>query len=174
MYLILFSAVPLTLLLYCPIMTIACAVTPWKGFRAASVRHRNKYYTTLHLSTLDRVGHLNIRRAARFHRSFLDTLLLALQRSSAPVYFISHLIRPAHMKSMTVLMGKMDDRHRWRCTTVSIPPIVRNGIRLQMLVQEWRWISVPETGVLVLIRPRRKEIQNTNTQTQSKRTHKRN
>ncbi|AYY47061.1 hypothetical protein EGX89_00045 (plasmid) [Citrobacter freundii] len=64
-------------------------------------------------------------------------------------------MRPAHMKSMTVLMGKMDDTHRWRCATVSIPAVVRNGIRLQTLIQEWRWITVPETGVLVLIRPRR-------------------
>ncbi|MGS6213517.1 hypothetical protein ACVGXO_03950 [Enterobacter hormaechei] len=50
----------------------------------------------------------------------------------------------------------MDDTHRWRWITVSIPPAVRNGIRLQTLVQEWRWITVPETGVLVLIRPRRR------------------
>ena len=137
-------------------MAIVSAVTPWKGFRAASVRHRKHQYTTLHLSTFDRVGHLNLRRAARFHRSFLATLQLALQRNSTPVYFTSHLMRPAHLKSMTNLMGKMDDTHHWRCTTVSIPPAVRNGIRLQTLVQEWRWITVPETGVLVLIRPRRK------------------
>ncbi|MBC2612917.1 MULTISPECIES: hypothetical protein [Enterobacteriaceae] len=156
MYLIILSAVPLTLLLYCPVMTVVSAVTPWTGFRTASVRHRKKHYTTLHLSTFDRVGHLNLHRAARFHRSFLATLQLALQRDSAPVYFTSHLMRPAHMKSMTLLMGKMDDTHRWRWTTVSIPPTVRNGIRLQTLVQEWRWITVPETGVLVLIRPRRR------------------
>jgi len=48
-------------------MTIVSAVTPWKGFRTALVRHRKKHYTTLHLSTFDRVGHLNLRRAARFH-----------------------------------------------------------------------------------------------------------
>ena len=156
MYLIILSAVPLTLLLYCPVMTIVSAVTPWTGFRTASVSHRKKHYTTLHLSTFDRVGHLNLHRAARFHRSFLATLQLALQRDSAPVYFTSHLMRPAHMKSMTLLMGKMDDTHRWRWITVSIPPAVRNGIRLQTLVQEWRWITVPETGVLVLIRPRRR------------------
>lgn len=156
MSLILLFAVPLTLLLYCPVMTVVSVVTPWKGFRAAPVRHRLQHYTTLHLSNFDRVGHLSPRRAARFHRSFLATLQLALQGNSTPVYFTSHLMRPAHMKSMTVLMGKMDDTHRWRCVTVPIPPGVRNGIRLQTLVQEWRWITVPETGVLVLIRPRRK------------------
>lgn len=156
MFLILLSAVPLTLLLYCPIMTIISAVTPWKGFRTALVRHRKKHYTTLHLSTFDRVGHLNLRRAARFHRSFLATLQLALQRDSTPVYFTSHLMRPAHLKSMTILMSKMGETHRWRCTIVTIPPAIRNGIRLQTFLQEWRWITVPETGVLVLIRPRRK------------------
>ncbi|HEY4436081.1 MAG TPA: hypothetical protein VGN40_07945 [Lelliottia sp.] len=156
MYLIILSALQLTLLLYCPIMTIVSAVTPWRGFRTASVRHRKTYYTTLHLSVYDRVGHLSLRRAARFHRSFLATLQLALQRNSDPVYFTSHLMRPAHMKSLAVLMSKMSETHRWRCSTVTIPSVVRNGIRLQILVQEWRWITVPETGVLVLIRPRRK------------------
>lgn len=155
MYLILLSAVPLTLLLYCPIMTIVSVMTPWKGFRAASVRHRKKHYTTLHLSTFDRVGHLNLRRGARFHRSFLATLQLVLQRNNAPVYFTSHLMRPAHLKSLATLMSEMRETHRWRSTTVTIPPAVRKGIRLQTLVQEWRWINVPETGVLVLIRVRR-------------------
>ncbi|MDV5280091.1 hypothetical protein [Leclercia adecarboxylata] len=80
MYLVL--AFPLMLLLYCPIMTFIGALTPWRGFRTASVRHRKKRYTTLHLSVYDRVGYLSLRRAARFHRSFLSVLQLALQNKT--------------------------------------------------------------------------------------------
>ncbi|WP_391488868.1 hypothetical protein [Leclercia tamurae] len=161
MYLLL--AFPLMLLLYCPIMTFIGAITPWRGFRTSSVRHRKQRYTTLHLSVYDRVGYLSLRRAARFHRSFLSVLQLALQNKSTPVYFTSHLMRPAHMKSMTALLKPMADSHRWRCTPVTISSVVRNGIRLHILIQEWRWITVPETGVLVVIRPRLKPQQKSHT-----------
>lgn len=156
MYGVLLLSFPLMFVLFGPLMAIAAAVTPWKGFRTSSVRHRKRRYTTLHLSIYDRVGHLTPRRAARFHRSFLTTLQLAIRKNSGPVYFTSHLMRPAHMKSLKTLMASMEDTHRWRCIAVTLTPVVRNGIRLQILVQEWRWITVPETGVLVLIRPRRK------------------
>ena len=156
MYGFLLLSIPLFLVLYCPFMTLVSAVTPWKGFRAGTVHHRKRCYTTLHLSVYDRVGHLRPRRAARFHRSFLTTLQLALRKSSGPVCFTSHLMRPAHRKSLTTLMASMSETHRWRSTRINLPAVVRNGIRLQMLVQEWRWITVPKTGVLVLIRPRRK------------------
>lgn len=156
MYLLLLLLLPFFLMLYCPFMAFLAVITPWKGFRTSSVRHRRRRYTTLHLSIYDRVGHLTPRRAARFHRSFLTTLQKALRKSDYPVYFTSHLMRPAHMKSLRTLMASMDDTHRWRCIPVTLSPGVRKGIRLQMRVQEWRRITVPETGVLVLIRPRRK------------------
>ena len=166
------SFVPVALILFGPLMWFISAVTPWKGFCIATDTGR---YTTLHLSVYDRVGHLSPRRAARFHRSFLTTLLRAVETGKRPVFFTSHLMRPAHMKSMTALLQPMTDTHRWRRRAVTIPRYVRNGIRLQILIQEWRWITVPETGALVVIRPRKGGVNNTShrnaiemhTQTQS-------
>ncbi|QXB24125.1 hypothetical protein [Lelliottia amnigena] len=169
------SFVPVALILFGPLMWFISAVTPWKGFCIATVRRHTGRYTTLHLSVYDRVGHLSPRRAARFHRSFLTTLLRAVETGKRPVFFTSHLMRPAHMKSMTALLQPMTDTHRWRRRAVTIPRYVRNGIRLQILIQEWRWITVPETGALVVIRPRKGGVNNTShrnaiemhTQTQS-------
>lgn len=152
---LLLFAILISLVLYCPIMTFLCAITPWKGFRTATIRHRKSRYTTLHLSVYDRVGHLSPRRAARFHKSFLTTLQQAVLTGRHPVYFTSHLMRPAHMKSMTSLLSPLADSHRWRYHTVTIPRAIRTGIRLQIFFQEWRRITVPETGVLVVIRPRK-------------------
>ncbi|MEG5552384.1 hypothetical protein UXO11_22675 [Enterobacter wuhouensis] len=149
------GSVPVALLLYCPLMTLISFITPWKGFRTSTVRRKNRFYTTLHLSIYDRVGHLNLRRAARFHRSFLSTLERALHQNAKTVFFTSHLMRPAHMKTMTALLKSMEDTHRWHCRDVTIPLHIRNGIRLQIFIQEWRRITVPKTGVLVVIRPRK-------------------
>ena len=146
-------SIPLALLLYCPMMTFISAITPWKGFRISTARRRNGRYTTLHLSIYDRVGHLSRRRAARFHHSFINTLQQALQQGDGPVFFTSHLMRPAHMKSMTALLTPLAGTHRWRCVPVTVPRAVRTGIRLQVLLQEWRWMTVPATGALVVIRP---------------------
>lgn len=143
----------LTLVLYCPFMTLLCILTPWQGFRLARVQHRRQTYLTLHLSIYDRVGHLNRRRAARFHRSFLTTLTAALQQEPTPVYFISHLLRPAHLRSMTVMLTTAMPACRWHCLPVRIPQCVRTGITIQILLQEWRWVTVPKTGVLVVIHP---------------------
>lgn len=149
-------AVPLTLFLYCPIMAIVCALTPWKGFKTATSRRRRQRYTTLHLSARARIGHLSRRRATRLHRSFLTTLHRALQNDTTPVYFTSHLMRPAHRKSMTALLTSLKGTHRWRCIPVPVSRRVRTGITLLTFMQEWRRINVPDTGVLVVIRPVRK------------------
>lgn len=155
MFFVIACSIPMGLLLYGPFMMLISTITPWKGFRTAKVLRHTGCYTTLHLSVYDRVGHLTPRRATRFHLSFLTTLLQAVESGNNPVFFTSHLMRPTHMKSMTNLLKQMEDTHRWRCHTVPIPRAVRNGIRLQILFQEWRRITVPETGVLVVIRPRK-------------------
>lgn len=149
-------AVPLTLFLYCPIMAVFCALTPWQGFKTTTVRRRKKRYTTLHLSGRARIGHLSRRRATRLHRSFITTLQQALQKEATPVYFTSHLLRHTHLKSMTALLTSVEDTHRWRCVPVTVSRGVRTGIQLLTFMQEWRWIRVPDTGVLVVIRPARK------------------
>lgn len=144
------------LLLHRLVWMLMFAATPWRGFKTGTKPHRMQRYTTLHLSGYDRVGHLNLRQAARFHQSFLTVLQQALQTRSSPLYFRSHLMRPAHRKSLTKLMASMAGTHRWRSTPVTLSAFERHGIRVQIFLSEWRWITVPETGVLVLIRPRRK------------------
>lgn len=143
----------ITLFLYCPAMFILSAITPWKGFRITSVKHRGQRYKTLHLATLDRIGKLGRHQANKFHRSFITQLRKAIREDSVPVYFTSHLLRPAHVRSMKMTLSAVST-HRWHCRRVRIAPGIRIGIRIQILVQEWRWITVPSTGVLVVIKPR--------------------
>lgn len=150
MFYVLIAAV--ALLLYCPVMTLVCILTPWQGFRSATMQRRNKRYNTLHLSTYDRVGYLNRHRSVRFHKSFLATLSKILKHENTPVYFTSHLLRPTHFRSMRGILASEAPLRRWRSCQVKIPKVIRIGIRVQILLQEWRWITVPETGVLVVIR----------------------
>lgn len=144
--------VSLSFLLYCPVMTLFSAITPWQGFRLAKVRHRQRRYTTLHLAAFDQVGHLDKRRATRFHDSFISTLKNAIESRGMPVYFTSHLLRPAHMRSMKKLLTSEPPIYHWRCHPIRISRFVRKGIWFQMLLQEWRWVNVPETGYIVVIR----------------------
>lgn len=141
------------LFLYCPAMFVISTVTPWKGFRIASVKHRGRRYKTLHLATLDRIGRMNRHQANKFHCGFINRLASALSDDSAPVYFTSHLLRPSHLRSMKMMLSATAT-YRWHCRSVTIPRGVRVGIRMQILLQEWRWITVPASGVLVVIRPR--------------------
>lgn len=141
------------LLLYCPVMALICILTPWQGFRTATMQRRNKRYNTLHLSIYDRVGCLNRHRSIRFHKSFIATLSKILKHENTPVYFMSHLLRPTHFRSMREVLASQAPSRRWRSCQVKIPRVIRIGIRVQILLQEWRWITVPETGVLVVIRP---------------------
>lgn len=152
---LLFVAIVMVLIFFRPVMGLASLLTPWRGFILSTVRRHNGRYTTLHLSIYDYIGHLSPRRGRRFHKSFLDTLQRAIQEGGQPVYFASHLMRPAHMKSMTALLKPMANTHCWRQREITIPRHIRWGIRLQMLIQEWRWIPEPETGVLVVIRTRK-------------------
>lgn len=140
-----------TVLLLCPVFSLLCLLTPWRGFRSGRFIHRYRHYTTMHLSTFDRVGHLNRQQATRFHRSFLLTLDEILNRTDNPVFFTSHLLRPVHLRSMEALLARAVPERRWRKCSVHISRGVRVGIQLQMLLQEWRWITVPDTGVLVVI-----------------------
>lgn len=139
--------------LLCPVMLCICWLTPWRGFRLATVRRRGQRYITLHLSTFDRIGHLTRDRAARFHLSFLVTLTRALDRPVHPVFFVSHLLRPAHRRSLQKLMSARYPGRRWRCRKIPLRRSVRRAIQAQALLQEWRVISVPDTAWVVMFRP---------------------
>lgn len=142
-------------LLLCPVFALICFLTPWRGFRAGRVTHRHRHYATMHLSTFDRVGRLDRQQATRFHQSFLSTLKEMLHETDNPIFFTSHLLRPVHLRSMKTLLARETPDRRWRKRFVHISRVVRVGIQLQMLLQEWRWIIVPDTGVLVVIAPKR-------------------
>lgn len=45
--------------------------------------------------------------------------------------------------------------------------ISRHGIRFRVRVQEWRWITVPETGILVVIYPESRRRVKVTRQTES-------
>lgn len=145
----------IALLLYCPAMVILSTLTPWQGFRISSITHRGRRYKTLHLATLDPIGTLNRDRANQFHRSFATQLGNALRDGSSPIVFTSHLLRPAHLRSMKIVLLTAARPPRWRCANVRMSRWVRTGIRIQVLIQEWRWITVPPTGVMVVIHPQR-------------------
>ncbi|HGB0710384.1 TPA: hypothetical protein ACIT4J_003767 [Salmonella enterica subsp. enterica serovar Typhimurium] len=151
MFLIVILAV--SVLLMGPVMYLLSCITPRKGFIVAQVTHRKKHWLTLHLAPLDRVGHLDRRQACCFHQRFLLRLAEALHTDTLPVFFKSHLIRPVHMRTMNNLLHTRFRNARCFCIRVPVHPVARAGIRFQVLVQEWRWITVPETAILVVIYP---------------------
>ncbi|EAQ9805011.1 hypothetical protein DAL45_13100 [Salmonella enterica subsp. enterica serovar Enteritidis] len=142
-----------SVLLMGPVMYLLSCLAPRKGFIVSQVTHRKKHWLTLHLAPFDRVGHLDRRQAYCFHQRFLERLAEALHTDTLPVFFKSHLMRPVHMRTMHNLLHTRFRNARCFCIRVPLPPAVRAGIRFQVLVQEWRWITVPETGILVVIYP---------------------
>ncbi|MGJ3289493.1 hypothetical protein [Klebsiella sp. PL-2018] len=142
-----------SLVLLGPVMFVICLLTPWRGFRLATARRHRRRYITLHLSSFDRVGHLDRVRARLFHDSFLAAMEKALAHRERPVFFVSHLLRPSHRRSLRDMMSSRYPERRWRCRQIPLRRSVRYAIRIQMLLQEWRWITVPDTAWLVVVRP---------------------
>ncbi|EPW1515414.1 hypothetical protein ACVVJ5_004376 [Salmonella enterica subsp. diarizonae serovar 48:r:z] len=140
--------------LYCPCFTVLSWLTPWKGFAVFTVTHRGRKYRAIHLSLLDRVGSMSRCRAGRYHRAFVRALECALALPAHPVFFRSHLMRPAQVR----LACQVLSRHpgcRYRIVTVSLPAWERRAMVAQMLLQEWRLIRYPqEKAVMVVIHNR--------------------
>lgn len=153
MFLFLIVILAASALLMGPVMYLLSCLAPRKGFIISRVTHRKKHWLTLHLAPLDRVGHLDRRQAYGFHQRFLQRLAEALHTDTLPVFFKSHLMRPVHMRTMHNLLNTRFRNARCFCIRVPLHPAARAGIRFQVLVQEWRWITVPETGILVVIYP---------------------
>ncbi|EBT5359770.1 hypothetical protein CLK33_18030 [Salmonella enterica] len=142
-----------SVLLMGPVMYLLSCLAPRKGFIVSQVTHRKKHWLTLHLAPLDRVGRLDRRQAYCFHQRFLERLAETLHTDTLPVFFKSHLMRPVHMRTMHNLLYTRFRNARCFCIRVPLHPAVQAGIRFQVLIQEWRWITVPETGILVVIYP---------------------
>lgn len=139
------------LVLYCPCFTLLSLVTPWKGFTVFSMTHRGRQYWAVHLALLDRVGTMNRQRTRRYHQAFVQTLENALARPVRPVFFRSHLMRPAQVALACQVLSHRAG-YRCRIVSVTLPRWERFAMVAQMLLQEWRVISLPsEQAVMVVI-----------------------
>lgn len=140
-----------SLALYCPVFSLIAWLTPWKGFAVFSVKHRHKPYWAIHLALLDRVGRLEPRQVRRFHQGFVRALHEALSRPIRPIFFRSHLMRPAQVKLACQVLSQTAGWH-YRTVGVTLPRWERWLMTIQMLLQEWRWVQVPPNGVMVVVR----------------------
>lgn len=140
----------LALILYCPCFTLQSVIGCQKGFEVFTLRHRGRCWRVIHLAVRERVGRMTRRRVRFYHDTFLRALGEAL-RSGEPVLFRSHLMRPAQVR--LACRPLMDTGRRYHVTRVNIPPYERRLMTLQMLLQEWRFIRVPEQGVMVVVSP---------------------
>lgn len=155
--LLIFTAVfSLLLALFRPVVLIRSRFSRHadRGFYTVGTTHKGKRWRTMHLTSYDPVGRFNRIRAAHFHQCFLVALEKALRGFREPLYFRSHLMRPVHLRSMEECLAAFPER-RWRKKRVSISQAENWGIRLQTLLNEWRWITPQDKGYLIVIGPPR-------------------
>lgn len=138
------------LILYCPCFTLQSVFGRKKGFEVFTLRHRGGRWRVIHLAVRERVGRMTRCRVRFYHDAFLRALGEAL-RSGEPVLFRSHLMRPAQVALACQPLISCD--RRYHVTRVNIPPHERRLMTMQMLLQEWRFIRVPEQGVMVVVSP---------------------
>ncbi|EAX6828157.1 TPA_asm: hypothetical protein G1X19_11225 [Salmonella enterica subsp. enterica serovar Typhimurium str. SL1344] len=139
------------LALYCPFFTLIALVTPWKGFAVFSVKHRHRQYRAVHLALFDRVGTMNRRRARRYHQAFVQALEEALtSRPVRPVFFRSHLMRPAQVALACQVLSHRDE-YRCRIVHLTLPRWERTAIFAQMLLQEWRFVRLPPAQAVMVV-----------------------
>ncbi|EHF6859513.1 hypothetical protein J1L44_004506 [Salmonella enterica subsp. enterica serovar Panama] len=142
----------LALLLYCPCFTLLASFGRQKGFDVFTLRHRGRRWRVVHLAVRERVGRMTRCRVRFYHHAFVRALNEALQ-SGEPVVFRSHLMRPAQVRLACQILVPVRRRHH--IVTVAIPYYERRLMMLLMLLQEWRFIRVPERGVMVVVSPDR-------------------
>ncbi|EAA8668224.1 hypothetical protein [Salmonella enterica] len=144
----------LALLLYCPCFTLLASFGRQKGFDVFTLRHRGRRWRVVHLAVRERVGRMTRCRVRFYHHAFVRALNEALQ-TGEPVVFRSHLMRPAQISLACQTLAPTRRRHH--IVTVAIPSYERRLMTLLILLQEWRFIRVPEQGVMVVIGPEIKQ-----------------
>lgn len=142
----------LALVLYCPCYTLQSVIGRQKGFSVFTLRHRGHRWRVIHLAVRERVGRMNRHRVKFYHHAFLRALNEALQ-TGEPVVFRSHLMRPAQVRLACQTL--VATRRRHRIAVVNIPLYERRLMTLLLMLQEWRFIRVPERGVMVVVSPER-------------------
>ncbi|EBW6364045.1 hypothetical protein DPU24_25280 [Salmonella enterica subsp. enterica serovar Oranienburg] len=145
---IFFLFLVLALLLYCPCFTLLSVSGRPKGFSVFTLLHRSRRWRVIHLAIRERVGRMNRRRVRFYHDAFLRALSEALQ-SGEPVLFRSHLMRPAQVR--LACQALMHTDRRYRIATVRMSGYERRLMTLLMLLQEWRFVRMPERGVMVVV-----------------------
>ncbi|EFS2651748.1 hypothetical protein HX362_004670 [Salmonella enterica] len=138
----------LALLFWCPCFTLQSVIGRQKGFDVFTFRHRGRRWRVIHLAVRERVGRMNRSRVRFYHAAFLRALGEALQ-SEGPIFFRSHLMRPAQVA--LACQSLMYTGRRYRIVVVAIPRYERWLMTLLMLLQEWRFVRVPEQGVMVVV-----------------------
>ncbi len=133
---------------YCPVHRMICLFT-LRGFRVFGMRRRGKSYWFIHLATFSRVGTLNKSKLDYFNSTFVSALESAVQRGDRRIVFRSHLVRPGAIR---LAAGTLTRHHcRYRVVPVEISRTERIGISLQMLLQEWRRVTVSKQGMMFVI-----------------------
>ncbi len=147
---IFFLFLVLALILYCPCFMLQSVIGRQKGFDVFTFRHRGRRWRVIHLAVRERVGRMTRCRVRFYHDAFLRALGEAL-RTGEPVLFRSHLMRSAQVALACQTLISCD--RRYHVTRVNIPPYERRLMALQILLQEWRFVRVPEQGVMVVVSP---------------------
>ncbi|HFW3088910.1 TPA: hypothetical protein ACIBE3_002455 [Salmonella enterica subsp. enterica serovar Reading] len=145
---IFFLFLVLALLLYCPCFTLLSVAGRQKGFTVFTLHHRGRCWRVIHLAVRERVGRMNRYRVRFYHDAFLRALSEVLQ-SGKPVLFRSHLLRPAQVRLACQVLQYTG--RRYRIVTVEISSYERRLMTLLMLLQEWRFVRMPERGVMVVV-----------------------
>lgn len=141
-----------TIALYCPIYFFICLLVPFKGFSVSYMKHRERNYAVIHISLFSRIGRLNKNQLKKFNTAFVSTLDTALQNKRESVVFRSHLMRASQVQlAENVLSGC---GRRYRVSNVVLSRLERVGIICQTFLQEWRLVTIPHRGVMIVVMAR--------------------
>ncbi|AIK12795.1 hypothetical protein PEC301296_21090 [Pectobacterium carotovorum subsp. carotovorum] len=140
------------IVLYCPIYFFICLLVPFKGFSVSYMKHRRRRYAVVHVSLFSRIGHLNKNQLKKFNTAFVSTLDAALQNKRESVIFRSHLMRTSQVQLAENVLSKCG--RRYRVSTVALSRVERVGIICQTFLQEWRLVTIPHRGVMIVVMAR--------------------
>ncbi len=103
----------------------------------------------IHLALFSKVGRLSKAQTRRFNAEFVSVLEKALGQHDCAVVLRSHLFRKPQIALAEGCLSKYD--RKYRVVRVELSRFERVGIMLQMLMQEWRLVSVPNKGIMIVV-----------------------
>lgn len=138
--------------LYCPIYFSLCLLVPFKGFSVSYMTHRKRRYAVIHISLFSKIGRLNKNKLKKFNTAFVSTLDTALQSKRESVIFRSHLMRASQVRLAESVLSRRN--RRYRVSIVVLSRMERVGIICQTFLQEWRLVTIPHQGVMIVVMAR--------------------